>query len=298
MKIVVTGSLGHIGRPLATALVRKGHEVTVVSSNPEKQKEIEAIGAAAVIGTVEDAVFLTAAFTGADVVYTMIPPPVQGFATPGLDIMAMCRTIARNFALAIAQSGVKRVIHLSSIGAHMAQGSGMILAHHEAENIMKAAGANITFMRPTAFYYNLLNFIGGIKSTGAIASNYGGADIVSWVSPTDIAAAIADEIETPVTGTRVRYVASEDLPCSEVASILGAAIGMPALKWLTISNEQLQQGMQAYGLPASIVAGFVEMNACMHTGELFTDYNANKPAAMGKVKMADFALEFAAAFSK
>ena len=72
MKIVVTGSLGHISLPLTKELVQKGHKVTVVSSKPEKQAAIEALGATAAIGFMEDADFLTATFTGADAVYAMI----------------------------------------------------------------------------------------------------------------------------------------------------------------------------------------------------------------------------------
>ena len=37
MKILVTGSLGNIGKPLTKELVAKGHTVTVVSSNPERK---------------------------------------------------------------------------------------------------------------------------------------------------------------------------------------------------------------------------------------------------------------------
>ena len=62
MKIIVTGSLGHISKPLTQELVQKGHSVTVISSNPEKQKDIEAIGAKAAIGTMEDADFLSSNF--------------------------------------------------------------------------------------------------------------------------------------------------------------------------------------------------------------------------------------------
>jgi uncharacterized protein YbjT (DUF2867 family) len=51
MKITITGSLGNISKPLTQELVEKGHSVTVISSNPEKQKEIEALGAAAAIGS-------------------------------------------------------------------------------------------------------------------------------------------------------------------------------------------------------------------------------------------------------
>ncbi len=43
MKIVVTGSLGNISKPLTQELIQKGHTVTVISSKAERQKDIEAI---------------------------------------------------------------------------------------------------------------------------------------------------------------------------------------------------------------------------------------------------------------
>ncbi|WP_394759015.1 SDR family oxidoreductase [Flavobacterium sp.] len=74
MKIILTGSLGNIGKPLTQQLVQKGHQVTVISSNVEKIQAIENLGAIAAIGSLDDESFLTETFTGADVVYTMVPP--------------------------------------------------------------------------------------------------------------------------------------------------------------------------------------------------------------------------------
>jgi uncharacterized protein YbjT (DUF2867 family) len=159
------------------------------------------------------------------------------------------------------------------------------------------SGVAITYMRPVAFYYNLYGFVGGINNTGTIASNYGAEDKVAWVSPIDIAAAIAEELVTPPIGRKVRYVASDELTCNEVAGILGAAIGMPDLKWIVIPDEQLRGSLETFGMSAQLAAGFVEMNASMHRGELFQDYYLNRPV-MGKVKMTDFAKEFAAAFNQ
>jgi len=36
----------------------------------------------------------------------------------------------------------------------------------------------------------------------------------------------------------------------------------------------------------------------MHKGQLFEDYYINRPAVLGKVKISDFAKEFAAAFKQ
>lgn len=71
MKIVLTGSLANIGKPLAAELVQKRHSVTVISSNKERVPAIEALGAKALIGSMFDVDFLSEAFNGADIVYLM-----------------------------------------------------------------------------------------------------------------------------------------------------------------------------------------------------------------------------------
>jgi len=109
MKIIITGSLGHISKPLAQELVQKGHAITVISSNPDKQKDIEAIGATAAIGSVEDVSFLAKTFTGANAVYTMLPP-FKFQENPDLDAREEARRLSSNYVTAIQQSGVKKVV--------------------------------------------------------------------------------------------------------------------------------------------------------------------------------------------
>lgn len=296
MKIIVTGSLGHISKPLTETLVAKGYDVTVISSKAAKQKDIEALGATAAIGTLEDVDFLTTTFTRADAVYCMEPP--FNIFDKNLDYKGHLHKLGNNYAEAIQQSGVKRVIHLSSIGAHTDKGNGMLAFHHRIENILNQLpeDVSITFMRPVGFYYNLFAFVQSIKTQGFIASNYGADDMDLLVSPTDIADAIAEEIETPNQGRKIRYVASDERTCNEVAAVLGTAIGKPDLKWIVVPDEQVLNGLKAAGINAEIASGLVEMNASRHSGKLFEDYYKHKPT-LGKVKTEDFAKEFAAAFN-
>jgi uncharacterized protein YbjT (DUF2867 family) len=300
MKIIVTGSLGHISRPLTAELLQKGHAVTVISSKPERQAEIEALGAIAAIGTMEDADFLSATFKGADIVYVMETHGASSFFDPNLDLMAVISKIGQNYKQAIQQSGVKRVVHLSSIGAHTDKGNGILAFHYNVENILKQLpdDVSIKFMRPVGFYYNMFAFIPTIKTQGAIVSNYGGDVKNPWVSPLDIAAVIAEEMEKPFDGREIRYIASDEVSPNEVAGILGEAIGKPDLKWLTIPDEQLLNGMVAAGMNANIAKGLVEMNAGFHRGPLYEDYYLHRPAVFGKVKLTDFAKDFAAAFKQ
>ena len=299
MKIIVTGSLGNISKPLTKELVQKGHQVTVVSSKPERQKDIEAMGAKAAIGTMEDADFLTTTFKGADAVYVMETMGGNSFFDPNLDIIAAINKIGNSYKQAVEQSGVKRVVHLSSVGAHTDKGNGLLAFHYNVENILKTlpSDVSITFMRPVGFYYNLLGFINTIKTQDVIATNYGGESKKPWVSPIDIAAAVAEELVTPFESRKVRYVASDEISCNELASLLGAAIGKPDLKWVVIPDEQLLNGMIAAGMNPKVAAGLVEMNASTNTGALYEDYYRNQPT-LGKVKLAEYAKEFAAVYNQ
>jgi len=297
MKIIITGSLGNISKPLAKALLKEGHQITVIASSSERKSEIENLGAQAAIGSVNDVNFLTRTFTGADAVYCMIPR--ANYFDPNLDLDAFTRTIGNNYAEAIAKSGVKRVVFLSSIGAHLKQGSGIIQRYNEIEAVLnKLSDVSITFMRPTSFYYNLLAYIPMIKTQGIIAANYGADQLIPWVSPNDIAEAIAEELTTPLDGKKIRYVASEELSGDQTAKILREAIGNPDLKWELITDEETLNGLIAVGIQPKIAQGLVEMYAALYSGLLGEDYYKNRPAVLGKTKLADYAKEFAVIFNQ
>ena len=299
MKITITGSLGNISKPLTEELIKKGHSITVISHNKDRQKDIEALGAAAAIGTFEDVNFLTEAFKGADAVYCMISSG-NAYSDPAFDLMAYTSRLGNNYKQAILQSGVKRVVFLSSIGAHLEKGNGLLAFYYKVENILNSLPADIaiTFMRPVSFYSNLLGYINTIKTQGVIATNFGGDRKNPWVSTIDIAAAVAEELVAGQPPSRkIRYVVSDEISCNELAGLLGKAIGKPDLKWIVVPDEQVLNGMIAAGMSPEIAKGMVEMNAAGNSGLLYEDYYRNKPAP-GKVKLAEYAKEFAAVYNK
>ena len=300
MKIILTGSLGNIGRPLTTELVQQGHDVTVISSSDKRVPAIESIGAKAVVGSMFDVDFLTEAFRGADIVYLMETMEAAGdIFDKEVDFIARISQIGLNYKEAVAQSGVKQVIHLSSIGAHTDKGTGILLFHHNVEQSLRSLSAdiNIKFIRPVGFYINMFSFVNTIKSKGVIISNYGGDKKEPWVSPLDIAAAIAEEVGQPFVGRTVRYVASDEVSPNEIAAALGNVIGKPDLQWQVITDQQLLDNWLRIGFNKQVAEGFVEMQASQGTGEIYADYELHKPV-LGKVKLADFAKEFAQVYQQ
>jgi uncharacterized protein YbjT (DUF2867 family) len=300
MKIVLTGSIGNIGKPLVIELVDKGHSVTVISSSDSRATEIEALGAKAAVGKMQDVKFLTSVFTGADIVYLMETMEAVGdMFDKSVDFIGSISQIGEYYKTAVERSGVKNVIHLSSVSAHTNKGSGILLFHYNVEQSLRAlpADVNIKFIRPVGFFTNMFSFINTIKKHGAIISNYGGDKKEPWVSPLDIAAVIAEEVELPFNGKTVRYVASDEVSPNEIAAAIGQAIGKPDLQWNVISDEQLLNTWLGIGFNPQVAHGFVEMQAGQGTGKLYEDYYQNVPV-LGKVKLNDFAQQFAAAYNE
>ncbi|WP_343631020.1 NAD(P)H-binding protein [Fluviicola sp.] len=293
MKIIVTGSLGNISKPLAVELIAKGHDVTVISSKNAMIAEIEALGAKAAIGSVLDAAFLEKVFTGADAVYGMTPPN-YGAA----DMMEYYKDVTNAYAEAIEGAGIKRFVYLSSYGADLEKGSGIILGSHFGENILsELEGVNTTFLRAGYLFYNLNNFMGMIKTQGIIGSNYGGEDKLVLVSPLDIATAVSEELTNLDSTHKIRYVVSDERTCNEVAKLIGEAIGKPDLQWLTFTDEQVKNTLLEHGMPESTVDMLVELGAGIHSGLLNSDYEKNEHAT-GKVKLPEFIREFAATYQQ
>jgi uncharacterized protein YbjT (DUF2867 family) len=293
MKYVLTGSLGNITKPLAEKLIASGHDVTIISSNKKREAAITKLGAKAAIGTVEDAGFLARTFKGADAIYTMVPPNFNA-----AHWKEYIHSVGKVYAAAIQSPGVKKVVNLSSIGAHMADGCGPVSGIHFVELELDAlSGVDIKHLRPAYFYTNLYSSIGMIKTAGFYGNNFGGDATVTLTHPNDIAETAAAELLTlNFTGKSIRYIVSDERTSREIAAVLGAAIGKPGLPYVEFRDEDALKGAVQAGLPEEVASNYVEMGSALRSGEMIADYKKH-PMALSKTKLEDFAKEFAVAYA-
>lgn len=306
MNFTITGSFGNISKPLTELLVGQGHKVCVVSSDPAKKVAIEALGAKAAIGKIDDVRFLTNALAGADGVYAMIP-----MSFTEADPEGYMRRMANSYVQAIREAGVRRVVVLSGWAAD-------VLPEGNAERAFdELTGVTISILRPAAFYTNFYMSMGLIRGkgwmgklltlrysglwalitgkTGLLMGNYGAEDLNVFVSPKDIADAAAEELLTNNVPKKIRYVGSEEMTCNEAARIIGTAIGKPWLKWIRISDKAMLRGLKMAKMPEKLAESLVQMQAATRKGIPLANFHRSHPR-MGKVKLADFALEFAAVY--
>jgi len=295
MNFTITGSLGNTGKPLTSILVKAGHQVTVISSNPDKAAEIRSLGAIPAIGSVSDIDFLTNAFRGADAVYTMVPPDMST-----TDYRAYMARTGSAYVSAIKAAGVTRVVNLSSIGAHLESGTGPIAGLHQVEQMLESIpGLALRHLRAGFFYTNFYFNVDMIRHAGILGNNYGADDTLMMVHPEDIAAAAAEELQQTFTGTGVRYVVSDERRPAEAAALIGAAIGKPDLPWVSFDDEQALNGMLQAGLNNEIARNYVEMGTAVRSGILWEDYRLRQTVpASSAVKLEQFADAFAQVYNR
>lgn len=130
-----------------------------------------------------------------------------------------------------------------------------------------------------------------------MGSNFGGPGLVLPIVDTaDIAAAAFEALHNlNFSRTTVQYIASDEVTSDQIAEAIGQAIGKPNLKWVVFSNEQALSGMLQNGLSQEVAGNYTELGEAIQNGLMMEDYQKNKPK-LSKVKLADFAKAFAAAY--
>jgi uncharacterized protein YbjT (DUF2867 family) len=264
--IVVTGATGNTARPAVEKLMAHGQKVRVLGRSAEKLADFAAKGAEPFVCDAADAASLTRAFTGADAVYAMIPmnPAAE-------NVLGYYDNISDALAAAIRDSGVKYVVALSSIGAHLPERTGPVLGLHRMEIKFNAiSGINVLHLRPASFMENTLSQIPVIQKMGMMGGIQKGDLRIAMIATRDIAAAAADALERrDFTGSSTRELLGQrELSMDEAATIIGTALGKPKLSYSKIPAMIFKGALQQMGMSASLADGLVELTESMNDGYL------------------------------
>lgn len=261
---VITGATGHTGKLISENLLAAGHSVKTIGRSAEKLSDLVAKGATPAVGDLMDAPFLTEAFRGATAVYLMIPPKWDV-----TDWRAFQRSQTAVFVQALRATGVKKVVLLSSQGAHLLNGAGPVSGLAELEQALRGIeGLDVLALRAGYFMENLYASVGMIQQAGINGSSLRGDVRFPVVHTRDIAAVATQRLlDLDFTGHTHEFVGgAADLTMTEVTSTVGQAIGKPELPYIEFSPADAKAGMVQAGLPETIAAGYVELFDALNSG--------------------------------
>jgi uncharacterized protein YbjT (DUF2867 family) len=293
---VITGATGNTGHVIAAALREVGKKVRVIGRDAGKLIDLTTKGAEAAVGNLNDTAFLKRAFAGATAVYAMIP---ANFTAP--NFRAYQNEIADAMAEAVKAVGVKYVVTLSSVGAHLTEKAGVVQGLHDMElKFNRISGLNVLHLRPSYFMENLFGQIGMINGVGITGSAVNGDLSFAMIATKDIAEyATKRLLALDFSGTGVQYLlGSRNVTLNEAASVLGKAIGKPELKYVQFPYDQAKKGMMdAMGLSENVADAYSEFMEGMNSGRVFSDVK-RMPASTTSTSIEQFAKVFSVVYQR
>jgi uncharacterized protein YbjT (DUF2867 family) len=268
---VITGATGNIGNVLANDLISRGKKVRVISRKADKLKPFIERGAETAIGDLYDSEFVSHAFRGASEAFCMIPP---NFLSN--DFKKDQRIVADNLFEAVKSNHIKYVVLLSSIGAHLREGAGVVdgLGYME-EKFQELKDVNIVNLRPGYFMENLFGQISNIVNFKIIATPINADAKIPMVATKDIAQAAFMLLNyLQFQGNSVKYVLGPyDVSYSEATRILSVALNEPDLKYMQLPYEEIEKKMVESGFVSANVAGLYSgLSKAINNGSALCDY--------------------------
>lgn len=259
---VILGATGNTGSIIADSLLSEGKKVRVVGRDAGRLQRFVRNGAEAFTATMTDAAALTKAFSGARAAYLMLPP-----AKSREDQERDSDGIAK----AVKESGLRYVVHLSSYGAQVPEGTGPVAGLHSSEQKLNAIrDLNVLHLRAAYFMENNLAAIGMIHGMGV----FGNALLPDLKLPMAATRDVGDYaaqrlLHLDFSGKQTRELLGErDLSMTEAIAVIARGIGKPDLRYAQFPYDQVQQALTQMGIPPKGAALYIEMYKAINAGIL------------------------------
>ncbi|HXW92323.1 MAG TPA: NmrA family NAD(P)-binding protein [Terriglobales bacterium] len=261
---VVTGATGNTGQVVAKTLLGRGAKVRVVGRNADRLEALVAQGAELFVTSLTELPSLAKAFSGAKAAYLMMPP---NFTTP--DYRSFQDRVTDTLAAALRSSSITHVVTLSSIGADKPDRTGPVLGLHYLEQQLNYINSlHVLHLRAGYFMENTLSQIGVIQKMGLSLGPLHPDLKLPMITTRDIGAFAADALlrqDFEQKQTR-ELLGQRDISMSEVAEIIGKAIGNPSLRYSQAPEEQVRAALIELGLSPDMANLLLRMSAALNSG--------------------------------
>lgn len=254
------GITGNVGGAIADTLLQHNQRVRGIVRDEAKAQAWKDRGVELVNADYDE--ILTAAFTGVEGIFAMIPPnmtPDPGFP----DSVARIAAIKK----AIIAAKPPRAVFLSSIGSEKPTDLGLITPTHILEQELGSTGVPSAFLRPGSFMENITHSVPSARSTGLYFAFYQPLEHpFPLIATKDIGRIGAETLLQTWQGNRVIEISGPTYYSSnDVAAALEKALNR-SITAVAVPRETWVDTMAQHGIPADRSGAYIEMLDSFNSG--------------------------------
>ena len=221
-RVLVLGGTGFVGRTLCEHLVRAGWHITVPTRHIANARSVQHLpGLTVVTANVHDPAALARLLPGHDAVVNLVAILHGNQAAFERAHVSLPRQLAK----ACQDAGVRRLVHISALGADT-QGPSMYQRSKAAgEAVLQAAGLALTILRPSVIFGahdRFLNLFAQLQSVFPFMPLAGAHTRFQPVWVEDVAQAVLRCLQSPHTvGQVIECAGPEVLTLAELVQLAG-----------------------------------------------------------------------------
>ncbi|MEU1348181.1 NAD(P)H-binding protein [Streptomyces sp. NPDC005786] len=277
--IVVTGATGNIGRPLTQALAEAGRQVTAVS----RHTAAVPAGVRHVVADLTEPAGLKPALAGAEALFLLLSGDLHAAGASPADIIGEA-----------VDSGVRRVVLLSTLGVATRPFGSTRIAMRELEDTLRESGLEWTILRPGGFASNALWWAESVRAQQVVAAPFGDVG-VPIIDPADIAeVAAACLLDDRHTGGVYELTGPEVITPRRQAEAIAAALGSP-VRFHELTREEAKAAMTR-SMPAELADDTLDILGSPSPAELRVSPDVQRVLGRAPRTFADWAARNVAAF--
>jgi uncharacterized protein YbjT (DUF2867 family) len=241
--LLITGATGNVGRALVSHLDAAGVTFRVLVRDTRRAAALPA-RVKRVVADLGEPATLKSAFDGVTGLFLLVPGTGLDHAT---------------HALAAAQAaGARHIVLLSSFNALGDPIPPMGRWHHAREELIRTSGIPFTFLRPSGYMTNALDWLPTIRQQGFVLDPTGPGRHAP-IDPADIAAVAARVLtDNDHYGTEYVLTGSQALTVAEMVDILAHAIGRHLEARQTATPAEAVRFRYPNGAPQQLADAIIE----------------------------------------
>ncbi|BCJ48120.1 nucleotide-diphosphate-sugar epimerase [Actinoplanes ianthinogenes] len=270
MTIAITTPTGNVGSRTLRLLLQAGIRPRVLLRDPGRLDPGLHDNVEIAQGDLLDPAFVRDATQDVDTLLWATP---ENFTAD--DPLAEMATMVDNGTAAVHANRVPRIVLISSIGAELGTGAGMIDGLARSEHEFTATGASVHTLRCGYYFTNLHGYADELRA-GSLTTAAAPHQPMAWVDPRDVGEVAAARLLNPHwTGTTIQAVhGPADLTWTQAADILSTALDTK-ITLNVVSDDTMAAGLAQAGMSPRAAAAVLAMTTGLRDG--FTPEQTRTP---------------------